>query len=253
VAGLGACRRVHTEGAVWRATADGRRPRCASPTTIDAIYVAFECDQAKSAIVALLARRDRAIEADSVSIAFDSRSDGRERVRVLGERRRRSHRRAFASDDSQLSVRKWDEIWEASTQVHDRGLVSGVSHPAPSATLQIQPEQSWGVRGEAVHFGEAGDRRMGLHPARGRRRGLSHYGRLERLARFEAEKTRSSYGPFVLGQARYQTPDPALVRYGWGYRWSGGVDLKWHVTQNVTLDGTINPGFRSGPRPTSSF
>src|SRR6185295_4335028 len=49
--------------------------------------------------------------------------------------------------------------------------------------------------------------------------------------------------PFGLAYVRHRDAASSMVAAGWDGGGSAGLDLKWHLTQNLTLDATFNPDF----------
>src|SRR5262249_9614282 len=110
----------------------------------DALYVAFDCTQVKSPVVARLTRRDRVVEADDVSIFIDTRRDGRS---------------AFAFDVNAAGVLvdgvrfndvegslDWDENWEARTVLTDHGWSAEMRIPLRILRFDSLPVQDWGFQ-----------------------------------------------------------------------------------------------------------
>jgi hypothetical protein len=205
----------------------------------DAVYLAFDCEQKRSPVVAQLTRRDRPTESDWVAVAFDSQANGRSAYEfavnaagVLSD--------GIRFDDGSI-VSTWDEVWEAKTERRESGWSAEFRIPLRTLRFEPKAEQAWGF--EARRYISARQefdewayipREIGGE--------VSHYGRLEGLFGL-VPKLPLELRPFVLGQARYQSPDPAIVQSGWGYSASAGLDFKLHLAENVALDGTINPDF----------
>jgi hypothetical protein len=205
----------------------------------DAVYVALDCEQLQSPIVALLGRRDRPLETDSVSIAFDSRSDGRSAFEfsvsaagVLLD--------GIRYDDGKIA-REWDEIWEARTQVRDHAWSAEFRIPLHGLRFEQVPEQSWGFEARRYISAKQEIDEWAYIPldAGGE---VSHYGRIDGLRDLGSDNS-LELQPFVLGQMRHQAPDPGIVTNGWSLRASAGLDLKLHLASDFALDMAINPDF----------
>ena len=204
----------------------------------DAVYVGFECEQVNSPVVALLARRDRPTDTDSVSVAFDSRSEGRSAfefsvnaagVLIDGMR----------FDDGKIS-REWDEIWEAKTEVREHGWSAEFRIPLQALRFESAANQTWGFQARRYISARQETDEWAFVPldAGGE---VSHYGAIEGLR--DLGSASLEFQPFVLGRARHQASDPAIVRSGWDLSPSAGLDLKWRPANNFVLNGTINPDF----------
>jgi hypothetical protein len=205
----------------------------------DALYVAFDCEQASSPVVARLARRDRPSETDSVSVAFDSRADGRSAFEfsvsaagVLVD--------GLRFDDSKIS-REWDGIWEAKTEVRGDSWSAELRIPLHVLRFATGAESAWKFQARRYISARQETDEWAYIP-RDVGGEVSHYGRIEGLRGLGSSGS-LELQPFILGRAGYQTPDPAIVSSGWTLRPSAGLDFKWHPADNFALDGTINPDF----------
>jgi hypothetical protein len=205
----------------------------------DALYVAFDCQQQSSPIVALLARRDRPTETDSVAVAFDSRSEGRSAfefsVNAAGVQLD-----GIRFDDGKLS-REWDGIWEAKTAVREGGWTAEFRIPLQVLRFDAGDATAWKFQARRYISAKQEIDEWAYIP-RDTGGEVSHYGQIEELQLANAHSS-LELQPFVLARAQHQTPDPALVGSGWRVRPSAGLDFKWHPDDNVVLDGTINPDF----------
>ena len=111
-------------------------------------------------------------------------------------------------------------------------------------------DRSLHVQAGVADLRESGARIL-ARPAGGE---VSHYGTLDGLAGLSA-RTPFELRPFVLGRARRQDATsltvPTLGNTTFtsnlppvtDFAASAGLDLKWHLTQDLTLDATINPDF----------
>jgi hypothetical protein len=71
---------------------------------------------------------------------------------------------------------------------------------------------------------------------------VSHYGRLDDLVGLHAGAP-LELRPFVLGRLRRRDAATGQLASGTDIGGSAGIDLKWHPTQDLTLDATFNPDF----------
>ena len=120
------------------------------PTTIrvvyerDAVWIGVDCPQRLSAIVGRLTRRDRAIEADSITIGLDSRRCGTNAFEfsinaagVLSDSIR------FNDTDSSPD---WDENWDARVATTPDGWSAEFRIPLRILRFDSLPVQSWGLQ-----------------------------------------------------------------------------------------------------------
>ena len=204
----------------------------------EALYVAFECEQRNSPISALLARRDRPLETDSVSIALDAHGDGRSAfeftVSAAG-----TLIDGIRYDDGKIA-REWDEIWEAGTAVGADRWTAELRIPLRALRFEAAHDARWGMQARRYISARQESDEWAYAPAHAGGV-VSHFGS---LAGLDVEPDQSlELRPFVLARAQHQQPDPALAGSGWELGASGGLDFSWHPDDSVALDGTINPDF----------
>lgn len=142
----------------------------------------------------------------------------------------------------------WDPVWEAATQINDSGWA--VEMRVPFSQLRFRPdeEQVWGIEvrrnihrnQELVSFPFIPTLEQG---------GPSRFAHLEGIDQIESGR-RLELLPYVAGRGEYlQLADPSGVDFGNPFRTGSdhfadaGVDFKYRLTSNVTIDATINPDF----------
>lgn len=227
------------------------------PTTVrilyddDALYVGIDCQQRAAPVVARLTRRDREVEADWVSISLDTRRDGKSAF-VFEVNAGGALLDAVRFNDTDLST-DWDENWDAKVAVRPDGWSVEYRIPFRALRFETRHEQSWGfeVRRYVSMKQETDEWALISRAAGGE---VSHYGKLDGLVDLSA-RTPFELRPFVLGRVRRQdatlltlptTGNTTFTNSLPGvtdFMPSVGLDLKWHPTQDLTLDGTINPDF----------
>lgn len=239
------------DDAVWQAaTAEDRfvqkSPKGGEPpsegTTMrvlyddDALYVAFDCAQQRAPVVARLARRDRPVESDSVTISVDTRRDGTSAfefsVNAAG-----TVSDGIRFDDTKLST-DWDEVWEARTARTARGWSAELRIPLRILRFDALDEQEWGfqarryisTRQETIEWSHIPLTTAGE---------VSHYGRLGNLKQL-APGRRLELRPFVVARGSWADLSRDAALDG---GLSAGLDLRVHATQNLTLDAAFYPDF----------
>ncbi|HEY4120509.1 MAG TPA: DUF5916 domain-containing protein [Byssovorax sp.] len=211
------------------------------------LYVGVDCTQETAPVVARLTRRDHPIEADSVTVIFGTRGDGKSAfefsVNAAGVLSDGIH-----FNDTDMNT-DWDENWEAVTAITKRGWSAEFKIPLRILRFPSVAEQSWGfeVRRYVSHRQETDEwafipRDMGGE--------VSRYGHLDGLKGL-SQKTSVELRPFVVATVRHLDPQGRIpgtdydffTGRGFQFTPSAGLDLKWHVTQALTLDATFNPDF----------
>jgi Domain of unknown function (DUF5916)/Carbohydrate family 9 binding domain-like len=204
----------------------------------ESIYVALDCTQAHSPLVARLTRRDRPAETDSVSIALDARGDGWSAFEfsisaagVLLD--------GMRFDDGKIS-REWDATWEGRSVRAEHGWSAELRIPRhvlrfepAAAAYRLQARRYISARQEIAEWAY-------IPPGAGGE--VSRYGWLGGIERSD-DTSALLLVPFVLARAEHQTADPALAHSGWGGSASAGLDFTWQPSGALVFNGTINPDF----------
>jgi hypothetical protein len=206
-----------------------------------ALYIGFDCDQIHTPILAHLTRRDRDSESEWVWIQLDSRNDGKSAflfgVNIAGVLAdgQTINQTTFSWD--------WDENWEARTARTPTGWSAEIR--LPLRILRFEgglPIQSWGMQGgRYIAYRQETD--LWSYFPREVAAPITHFGRLEGLQNLHGSGG-LELRPFALGFGRRREviPGTTLVS-GYDAGGSGGLDLKWHIAPDLTLDSAFNPDF----------
>ena len=232
---------------------DGRRAQDSTEVRIwhaaDAIYVGVRAWAAPGTVRATLAERDKISNDDWVAISFDTFNDRRRAftfgVNPLGVQadgmRNEQQAPPGASKASLATVDlTQDYVWQSKGRLLDDGYEVELRIPFKSIRFQRGEGQDWGLqvvrqtqrtgfqdtwaptsRAKQAYQAQAGY----LRGLRGMRRGLV------------LDVTPNSIA-FADG-AR----DSTTTAWKYGTRVTAGTDVRWGVTSNFTLNGTINPDF----------
>src|SRR5512140_568967 len=205
----------------------------------DALYIGIHCDQMRAPIVPRLTRRDRNAESDWVSINLDTRGDGKSALEFLvnasgvlvdGAR----------SNDVDYSA-DWDENWEAQTHVGDSGWTAEIRIPLRILRFAKRDVQSWGLQARR-YISAKQELDEWAYTPRSVAAEVSRYGKLDGLRGLEP-RTAFELRPFALLRVRSRDATVDTTGHGVDVMPSGGLDLKWHPSQDLTVDATVNPDF----------
>ncbi len=210
----------------------------------DALYVGARLhDREPSRIKAALARRDEDVEADEFDVYLDTFHDHLSGVRfrvtpggatldgILGS--------SAQGSEEDLS---WDPIWESGTHVDSLGWTAEIRIPLSQLRYNSTADGTWGIqfyrkvlrKGEEDWFAFVPKSEVG---------GVSRYGHLVGLGPLQAQR-QLELAPYLLARGSYEPSaagDP--FRSGSEYHGSAGLDLKYGLTSDLTLNATINPDF----------
>jgi len=142
----------------------------------------------------------------------------------------------------------WDPIWTRATQVTEQGWSAELRIPFSQLRFSRDAEQVWGINIERFIY-RAQERTVFPFVPTLERGGASRYGHLEGITGIEPGH-RLELLPYVTARGEYlNLSTPTGITFDNPYR-SGsdhfadvGLDLKYRLTSNVTLDATVNPDF----------
>ena len=142
----------------------------------------------------------------------------------------------------------WDPVWTRAAHVTDVGWSAEMRIPFSQLRFTPEAEQVWGIHVERFIY-RAQERTVYPFVPTLERGGASRYGHLEGVAGIEPGR-RLELLPYVAARGEYlELGTPEGITFDNPYR-SGsdhfadvGLDLKYRLTSNVTLDATVNPDF----------
>ncbi|HEX7239504.1 MAG TPA: DUF5916 domain-containing protein, partial [Longimicrobiaceae bacterium] len=204
----------------------------------DALYVGVRLYD-RHPVSARLGRRDMPIgDSDWVGLMIDSYHD---------------HRTAFGFDLNPAGVRRdeikiidvddnsWDPVWEGATSVDSAGWSAEYRIPFSQLRFSPRDEQTWGIQVERI-IRRNQEYSVSAFTPKKERGGVPRYGHLEGLRGVRPGR-RLEVLPYTVARAEYVDPAGNPFRTDSEYGTSAGVDLKYRVTSNLTLDATVNPDF----------
>ena len=204
----------------------------------DALYVGawlYDRDEAR----ARLGRRDMSMSAsDWLTVIVDSHHDHRTaygfEINPAGVRRDQT-RSPSGEDDS------WDPVWEGRATVTEAGWFAELRIPFSQLRFSGEDAQTWGLQVER-QIARNQEFAVWSFTPRDQPGGIPRFGHLEGLVGLRTGK-RLEVLPYVVSRAEYVDPGANPFRSEAEYVMEGGVDLKYRVTSNLTLDATLNPDF----------
>jgi hypothetical protein len=206
----------------------------------EAIYVAIEAfDPEPDKIVGRLARRDDMPSSDILAFMLDSDRDRRTGYMFMVNPREVEADAIVANN--QDDDFRWDAVWDVEAEVTDQGWVA--EFRVPLSMLRFSEGQdAWGLQvGRIV---QRIDETSFWSPFPPQDPGVvTHFGELTGVARLDSPR-RLEILPYTLAQVDRGPGDPADPFFeSSDWKLSGGLDLKYGLTSNLTLDATINPDF----------
>jgi hypothetical protein len=208
----------------------------------DAIYVAMRLfDRDRAGIRAELARRDESIEGDITEVYLDAYHDHLTgyvfRLSPLGAKRDAAISASGNQDQS------WDPVWDGAASMDAEGW--SAEFRIPLSQLRYDPntdEHTWGIQ-LTRRIARRGETQFFAFVPKTQQAGINTWGHLAGLGRLPAPR-RVELVPYV--SAKNEHPD---VSPGDPFRKKNqlapgaGLDVKYGITSNLTLNATFNPDF----------
>ncbi|WP_374959851.1 DUF5916 domain-containing protein [Gilvibacter sp.] len=204
------------------------------------LYVAFRCYQEDpSTIERRMGRRDD-FPGDWVEINLDSFGDDRTGFSftisasgVKGDE--------FISENGNFDD-SWNPIWYTDVNVDDEGWTAEIRIPLSQLRFGNDYEQVWGLQSTRRYFNN--EERSLWQPLPANPPGwVSEFGELRGLIGLQPQK-QLEIQPYTLAQLdTYEPQQGNPFRTGEDTKFTGGLDAKIGITNDLTLDLTINPDF----------
>ena len=207
-----------------------------------AIYVAARMfDKDPGLISRRLSKRDDDADADRISIYLDPMHD-----HLTGAVFRVSA--SGVQDDSVLyndtwSDGAWDAVWHSAVSADDQGWSAELRIPFSQLRFASGDYQTWGLNVERFIRRKNETAWLELVPKKenGTVSRMAHLSGLDGIR----PKRALELLPYTAARSEFVQPQSGDNPFNDGVRGfaSAGLDLKWGVTSNLTLNGTFNPDF----------
>jgi len=208
----------------------------------DALYVGARLYDAHGAqgVTTRLVRRDATFDSDYLQLVIDSYHD--HLSRAFFEVNPSGSKSDYIGIGTSCCDPSWDPIWEAATHIDDDGWTAEIRIPYSQLRFSRDSVQTWGlqVRRYIKRRNEEDDWSFWHKNEAG---GPSRFGHLEGL-RIPAAASHLELMPYASAKSSsfasvagtpFDTRGRPTV--------SEGLDLRYRVTSNLTLNATLNPDF----------
>jgi len=208
----------------------------------DNLYVAIKAfDTAPDSIVNRMTRRDQ-VDGDLVAIILDSYHDLRTAF-TFGVSSAGVKYDLMFSNDGQNEDETWDPNWWVKTSVNKEGWVAEMKIPFSQVRFEKNSGDVWGLEiARSVY--RKNETEFWQHIAKDSP-GLVHL--FGEMSGIEDIKPRKIFDVTPYGVARAETfeaePENPFLSTGKSSKLNAGIDAKIGVTNNMTMDLTINPDF----------
>jgi hypothetical protein len=208
----------------------------------DALYVGIRLfDREPGRIQSELNRRDESIEGDIVEVYLDTYHDHLTgfvfRLSPAGAKRDAAISASGEQDNS------WDPIWDGAAMIDAEGW--SAEFRIPLSQLRYDPgnaEHVWGLQ-LARRIARKGELQFFAFTPKSEQQGINRYGHLTGLGRLPSPR-RVEFVPYALAKNNNPTVAPNdPFRDKNEIAPGAGLDVKYGITSNLTLDATFNPDF----------
>ena len=205
----------------------------------EALYIGIIAyDREPDKIVAQLTRRDQQVEGDVISVSLDPYHDHQTgnyfKINPIG----------WLGDGNLYNDTEWDNtwdgVWEARATIYDNGWA--VEYKIPYHVLRFSPkeEYTWGInvdrfisrKKEHVYWVMVPKKESGW---------VSRFGHLEGIKDIHPP-THLGCLPFTMAKSTFE-PESSTNPDGRELFSSAGLDLRYGLTSNLSLNATLNPDF----------
>ena len=208
----------------------------------DHLYIAIRAfDSSPDSIVSRLTRRDD-MDGDFVAFQFDSYHDLQTGFTFFASAAG-SKMDALQSNDGDSEDLTWDPIWWVETQIDDRGWTLEARIPFSQLRFDKHSNGIWGFQVARAVF-RTGEVSVWQPIARNAPGWIHLIGELHGLQNINPRKQADLTPYAVAGIETFQKdPENPFRSDGKNYVYNAGLDAKIGVTNNFTLDFTVNPDF----------
>ncbi len=207
-----------------------------------ALYVGVICyDSRPERIVRQLTRRDRTTEADRFTVMVDSYHD-RQTAFVFSTNVSGVQSDGVLSQDGNVYDDTWDAVWTVKTRVYRDGWSAEFEIPYNALRFAERPDgvYQWGINFRRYISRKKETDEWVMVP-RGERLLIAQWGDVDGIKDI-SPPLHLELLPYVSGSATFQTATATEPRSS-DTKALGGLDLKYGLARNFTLDGTVNPDF----------
>ncbi len=202
------------------------------------LYVLVRCyDPHPDSIAAYLSRRDVRTQSDRVKVMIDSYHDRRSGYELaVNPKGVKSDFYTFNDSEEDPS---WDGVWDVATSIDSEGWTAEYRVPFSQMRFPRSKDHVFGL-GIVRDIARTNERDSWPLIRRDKSGIASQFGELSGIEGLGSPR-HLEVMPYVV--AKNVTTTTTSAEYGRKQQMTGGADLKYGVTSNLTLDATVNPDF----------
>jgi hypothetical protein len=146
------------------------------------------------------------------------------------------------ASDGQVEDETWDPIWFTATKMYDWGWAAEIRIPLTQLRFRISDNGIWGLEVFRQLFRKQ-EMSVWQHIDRNASGLVHNFGEMTGVTGIKPRK-QADITPFVVGShERFESEEGNPFATGSSWKYNAGLDAKFGVTNNMTLDLTVNPDF----------
>jgi hypothetical protein len=207
----------------------------------ESLYVGvYAFDSEVDKIRSILARRDSRCPSDWIKIWVDSYYD-KLTAFEFGVNPCGVKRDVYWSNDRRRDD-DWNAVWDVEVSQNDKGWIAEFRIPFSQIRFPERESHTWGFQASRI-IARKNETSYWRHVPKGVPRFVSLFGDLKGINNIPSPK-KLQLLPYTLVKGAYQPAEEGNpFQTGTDYLAGLGLDLKYGVTSNLTLDATVNPDF----------
>jgi hypothetical protein len=203
----------------------------------------------RSEISTRLGRRDAWLQdSDWFTVSLDSYDDNRTAYRFQVNPSAVRSDEVLSGGQDRHGDDSWDPVWEAATSQSESGWSAELRIPFSQLRFRRSTEQVWGVQ-FTREIARNREQAVFSFTPKDERAGIARYGHLVGIRDIQ-QSGRLELLPYALGRAEYMAVEQSSsvdfanpYQDGSEYVPGAGLDLKYRLSSNLTLDAALNPDF----------
>ena len=199
------------------------------------IYVGGYChERTKDSISKELVGRDRSGVNDYAGIVLDTYNDKSNALGFFVTPYGEQFDIKYSTNNEDIS---WSAVWHSESKIHTDGWSFEMRIPYSALRFVSKENQTWGLN--LVRRRIKSGKQLTWNPINPKVSGfVNQEGELTNIGKIESP-LRLSFSPYLSSSVNYYKPDTK----DWRSNVSGGMDVKYGITESFTLDMTLVPDF----------
>ncbi|MGW8268087.1 MAG: DUF5916 domain-containing protein, partial [Longimicrobiales bacterium] len=214
----------------------------------DALYIGAILTDSRPVSTRLGRRDGFLMDSDWLTISLDSYNDNRSGFKFEVNPSGVRGDEALSRGQDRRGDGSWDPVWEAATQITPTGWTAELRIPFSQLRFRNVDEQVWGIQ-ISRDIARNREKQLFSFTPKDEAGGIAAYGDLRGIRGVKQSRGLELL-PYVQSRAEFvkidQDADAGFdnpYRDGSDFFYGVGMDLKYRLSSNLTLDATLNPDF----------